>query len=105
MCKAVRFNQRCDVCLQQSNIAWSYDREHLYGDYTPYNFNVYPDKRGGNTSTEDVNDNQHLMVWLRPAAQPSFRKLWAVITVPLAAGAAPSPLCFMTPDGGCWFVQ
>ncbi|BDA48170.1 ALA-interacting subunit 5 [Coccomyxa sp. Obi] len=72
--------------LDQSNIAWSYDRNHLYGDYTPYNFNIYPDKRGGNTSTVDVNDNQHLMVWLRPAAQPDFRKLWAVITVPLAAG-------------------
>lgn len=76
------------MCLlaQQSNIAWQYDRDHLYGDFTPYNFNVFPDKRGGNTSDVEINDNQHLMVWLRPAAQPDFRKLWAIITVPLAAG-------------------
>ncbi|KAK9902257.1 hypothetical protein WJX75_009793 [Coccomyxa subellipsoidea] len=72
--------------LDQTNIAWQYDRNHLYGDYAPYNFNNIPDKRGGNTSDVDMNENQHLMVWLRPAAQPDFRKLWATITVPLAAG-------------------
>lgn len=75
-------------CLQQeSHIAWNYDQEHLYGDDNhPYNFNIYPEKRGGNTSEVDLDENQHLIVWLRPAAQPQFRKLYAVITVPLAAG-------------------
>jgi hypothetical protein len=34
----------------------------------------------------NVNQNQHLMVWLRPAAQPSFRKLWAIIGVAIPAG-------------------
>jgi hypothetical protein len=75
------------LALQESHIAWAYDQEHLYGDNNhPYNFNIYPDLRGGNTSEVDLDQNQHLMVWLRPAAQPDFRKLYAVITVPLAAG-------------------
>ena len=71
---------------QQSSIAWDYDVSHLYGNYSPYNYNVYPQYRGGNTSDVNVNQNQHLMVWLRPAAQPSFRKLWAVINVAIPAG-------------------
>ena len=72
---------------QESDLAWSYDRDHLYGDEMAVNYNIYPDKRGGNTTTVPVNQNEHLMVWLRPAAQPSFRKLWGTINQTIPAGA------------------
>jgi len=83
---------------QETGIAWKYDKEHLYGNYLPTNFNSDPGYRGGNTSTLPVNQNEHLMVWLKPAAKPSFRKLWAIIHEPIPAGAAapvparPAPL-------------
>ena len=72
---------------QESGIAWGYDKTHLYGSYLPTNFNSVPEYRGGNTSTVPVNTNEHLMVWMKPAAKPSFRKLWAIIHEPIAAGA------------------
>lgn len=74
-------------CEQESGIAWGYDKMHLYGSYKPTNFNSEPAFRGGNTSTVPVNTNEHLMVWMKPAAKPSFRKLWAIIHEPIAAGA------------------
>lgn len=40
----------------------------------------------GDAGQVNVNQNEHLMVWMRPAAQPSFRKLWAVIGVAIPAG-------------------
>ncbi len=72
---------------QESGIAWGYDKTHLFGAYMPTNFNSVPAYRGGNTSTVPVNQNEHLMVWMKPAAKPSFRKLWAIIHEPIAAGA------------------
>ena len=74
-------------CAQESGIAWGYDKTHLYGSYLPTNFNSVPEYRGGNTSTVPVNTNEHLMVWMKPAAKPSFRKLWAIIHEPIPAGA------------------
>ena len=73
---------------QETGIAWAYDKEHLYGNYLPTNFNSDPKYRGGNTSTLPINQNEHLMVWLKPAAKPSFRKLWAIIHEPIPAGPA-----------------
>ncbi len=72
--------------MQESGIAWSYDKNHLYGAVQPQNFNTEPARRGGNTSEVDINKNEHLMVWLRPGAKPTIRKLWGKITTPLAAG-------------------
>ncbi len=79
-------------CAQESGIAWGYDKTHLYGSYLPTNFNSVPAYRGGNTSTVPVNANEHLMVWMKPAAKPSFRKLWAIIHEPIAAGAPTAAL-------------
>lgn len=79
----------CDV-PQESGIAWSYDKNHLYGSTQPVNYNIYPELRGGNTSEVPVNQNEHLMVWLRPAAQPSFRKNWGRIDQQLPAGKTPT---------------
>ena len=72
--------------MQETGIAWSYDKNHLYGPVQPQNFNTEPDRRGGNTSTVDIDKNEHLMVWLRPGAKPTIRKLWGKINTPLAAG-------------------
>ena len=47
-----------------------------------------PQYRGGNTSVLNVSHNEHLMVWLRPAARPTFRKLWGVLHKPLKAGVS-----------------
>lgn len=77
--------------MQQGHIAWQYDVDHLYGPVQPVNYNTEQEAafRGGNTSEVVLNQNQHFIVWMRPAAQPTFRKLWAVIDVPLLAGAYP----------------
>lgn len=74
--------------VQQSDVAWKYDVDHLYGPVQPVNFNTeqLAASRGGNTSGTVLNKNEHFIVWMRPAAQPTFRKLWAVIDTPLPAG-------------------
>ena len=77
----------CRQTLQSSNIAWQYDAKHLYADAPPQNFNDDPATRGGNTSAVGIASNQHLMVWLRPAASPSFRKLYGVLGTALPAGS------------------
>eukprot|EP00884_Botryococcus_braunii_P008318 jgi/Botrbrau1/17488/Bobra.0054s0071.2 len=74
------------VVVDDSNIAWPYDANHLYGAVQPENYNVEAGLRGGNTSTMVLNKNQHWMVWMRPAAAPSFRKLWGVIHDDIPAG-------------------
>ncbi|KAK9822809.1 hypothetical protein WJX81_001548 [Elliptochloris bilobata] len=79
--------QSTPLNLSESGIAWGYDKTHLYGAYRPTNFNSDPAYRGGNMSTVPVNQNEHLMVWMKPAAKPSFRKLWAIIRDPIPAGS------------------
>lgn len=74
------------LLMQESNLAWSYDRNHLYAAVNPVNYNIFPDKRGGNTTDVPINQNEHLMVWLRPAAKPTLRKLWGRIDQTLQAG-------------------
>ena len=73
--------------VQETGIAWGYDKTHLYGKYLPTNYNTDPRFRGGNTSSGPINEDEHLMVWMKPAAKPSFRKLWAIIHTPILAGA------------------
>jgi len=71
---------------QESNLAWSFDRNHLYGNQLPTNFNDVPATRGGNTSTVPLNTDQHLMVWMRVSAHATVRKLYAVISTDIPAG-------------------
>ncbi len=71
---------------QESNLAWSFDQNHLYGDQLPTNFNDVPATRGGNTSTVPLNTDQHLMVWMRVGAHATVRKLYAVINTDIPAG-------------------
>lgn len=72
--------------IDDSAIAWPTDSSQLYGPILPTNFNDDPATRGGGAgasaldgSAVPLNEDQHLMVWLRPAAAPTFRKLWGVI--------------------------
>ena len=46
---------------QDSDIAWHYDRDHLYGHYMAENYNL-PAFRGGNTTTTYIDESQHFMV-------------------------------------------
>ena len=81
--------------MQDTDIAWSNDRNHLYGNYRPVNWNSIPSERGGtntsasavNSAVVPINQNQHFMVWMRPSATPAVRKLWGVIRQPLLKGA------------------
>ncbi len=67
-------------------MAWSFDQHHLYGHYLSTNFNDIPATRGGNTSTTYIDDDQHLMVWLRVGAHATVRKLYAIINTDIPAG-------------------
>lgn len=76
------------LTVDSSSIAWPSDARHLYGPVAPQNFNVDPASRGGGAAAGvPLNQDQHLMVWLRPAASPTVRKLWGVIDTPLPAGS------------------
>ena len=75
-----------DAGLQETDIAWHYDRDHLYGDQLAENYNNDPPFRGGGTTTGPLNENQHFMVWMRPTAAKTVRKLYGVIQRPIAAG-------------------
>ena len=72
--------------MQESNLAWSFDRNHLYANYLAENFNDVPAVRGGNTSTVPINTDQHLMVWMRVGAHATVRKLYATINTDIPAG-------------------
>jgi len=76
------------LAIDDSAIAWPTDSSQLYGAVLPANFNDDPATRGGGAgarggpdgaSPVPLNEDQHLMVWLRPAAAPTFRKLWGVV--------------------------
>jgi hypothetical protein len=75
------------LTVDDSSIAWPSDAKHLYGAVLPQNFNDDPASRGGGTATGPLNEDQHLMAWLRPAASPTVRKLWGVIDTALPAGS------------------
>ena len=76
--------------LQESNIAWSSDHTQLYGDYTPTNFNLaqYPQYRGGGTITGSVRNDEHFLVWMRPGAARTVRKLYGRMNSNIPAGKA-----------------
>ena len=74
------------MCLQTQDISWAYDREHLYGNYQAQNFNDEPQYRGGGAITQNVSQSENLLVWMKPAAYHTFRKLYGRIDQPLLAG-------------------
>lgn len=72
--------------VQDSNIAWKSDRNSLYGDYAPSFFNQVPRSRGGGAIQGNVSHDQHFLVWMRPGAARTVRKLYARINEDIPAG-------------------
>ena len=69
------FYKNVEVFINETNIAWDSDKR---GRYTK------PDNASLIQWT-DV-ENEHFMVWMRPAGLPDFRKLWGRITTRLDPG-------------------
>jgi hypothetical protein len=77
------------IAVDDSDIAWHYDKDHLYGHYLPSNYNQ-PPNRGGNTTTTFIDESQHFMVWMRPSVHSTVRKLYGVINQDIPAGSTVS---------------
>ncbi|XP_071690122.1 putative ALA-interacting subunit 2 isoform X3 [Rutidosis leptorrhynchoides] len=67
--------------IERKNIAWKSDRDHKFGeDVYPFNFQNSSFIGGGKLDTTiPLSDQEDLIVWMRTAAFPSFRKLYGRI--------------------------
>lgn len=81
------------LAIREKGIALPSDVRHRFGGQMGSFFNpVLNVTRGGDNLTTangepiPLNQDERLMVWMRTAALPHFRKLWGVIDTPLAAG-------------------
>jgi len=72
--------------VDESGIAWPSDRTKKFSHYTPQHLNDEPATRGGGAVTGYLDENEHLIVWMRTAALPTFRKLWGKLHMDLHAG-------------------
>lgn len=73
--------------VNRKNIAWKSDRDHKFGKHIyPFNFQN-GSLIGGKTLDPSIplSDQEHLIVWMRTAALPSFRKLYGRIEEDLDA--------------------
>lgn len=68
-----------NLSIDDSSIAWTSDADHLYGNVTAVNYNNVPQYRGGNTTRYPLNEDQHWMVWQRPAGHKLTNKLYGTI--------------------------
>jgi len=82
------------IPIRDDRIALPSDVRHRFGSQNGDFFNlVLNSSRGGNDLFNDntqektpLNKDERLMVWMRTAALPRFRKLWGVIDQDLSAG-------------------
>ncbi|XP_019417711.1 PREDICTED: putative ALA-interacting subunit 2 [Lupinus angustifolius] len=76
-----------ELKVNKKNIAWKSDRNHKFGkDVYPFNFQNGTLTGGGKLDpTIPLSDQEDLIVWMRTAALPSFRKLYGRIEVDLDA--------------------
>ncbi|GMN60672.1 hypothetical protein TIFTF001_029761 [Ficus carica] len=75
------------LAVNKKGISWKSDREHKFGkDVFPKNFQNGT-LRGGASLNENVSlsEQEDLIVWMRTAALPTFRKLYGKIEVDLEA--------------------
>ncbi|KAG8381499.1 hypothetical protein BUALT_Bualt06G0128200 [Buddleja alternifolia] len=73
--------------INKTNIAWKSDKEHKFSKHVyPQNFQTGPYIGGGKLNwTIPLSEQEDLLVWMRPAAVPSFRKLYGRIETDLEA--------------------
>lgn len=76
-----------ELKVNRKNIAWKSDREHKFGKHVyPFNFQNGTLIGGGNLDPNiPLSDHEDLIVWMRAAALPSFRKLYGRIEEDLHA--------------------
>lgn len=81
------------LAIREKGIALPSDVQHRFGSQMGSFFNpVLNASRGGDNLTTPngepipLDQDERLMVWMRTAALPRFRKLWGVIDTPLQAG-------------------
>ncbi|KAK6936768.1 CDC50/LEM3 family [Dillenia turbinata] len=80
-------NNNVSLTVNKTDISWKSDREHKFGkDVYPKNFQN-GSLIGGATlkSSIPLSGQEDLMVWMRTAAMPTFRKLYGRIEVDLQA--------------------
>ncbi|KAF8390855.1 hypothetical protein HHK36_023154 [Tetracentron sinense] len=76
-----------NLTVNKKGISWKSDREHKFGnDVYPKNFQNGT-LRGGAllNTTQPLSEQEDLIVWMRTAALPTFRKLYGKIEVDLEA--------------------
>ncbi|XP_073280350.1 putative ALA-interacting subunit 2 [Primulina huaijiensis] len=76
-----------ELKVNRKNIAWKSDREHKFGkEVYPFNFQNRSLIGGSNLDTNiPLSDQEDLIVWMRTAALPTFRKLYGKIEEDLDA--------------------
>ena len=68
------FLKDINIPIDETNIAWSADKKNKYKNYK-------------DMSKQWIDmENEHFIVWMRPAALPNFRKLWGRIKQDLEVG-------------------
>ncbi|XP_048228735.1 ALA-interacting subunit 3 isoform X2 [Ricinus communis] len=70
-----------ELQVNKKDISWKSDRDHKFGkDVFPKNFQM-GDLRGGATlnTSKPLSEQEDLIVWMRTAALPTFRKLYGKI--------------------------
>ncbi|CAI0440490.1 unnamed protein product [Linum tenue] len=74
--------------VNKKDISWKSDREHKFGDNVfPKNFQSGGLKGGGSLNeSKPLSEQEDLIVWMRTAALPTFRKLYGRIEVDLNRG-------------------
>lgn len=59
-----------DIEIDDKKLVWESDRNNFFGSYVPENLNTLAALRGGREISVAVNEDEHFMHWLRPAAHP-----------------------------------
>ena len=72
--------------MDETDISWKQDRDYKYAAIPAANFNTDPALRGGAAIPGYLNQDEHFIVWMRPATMPNFRKLWGRINQDLPRG-------------------
>ncbi|KAJ4703110.1 ALA-interacting subunit [Melia azedarach] len=80
--------ERTELVVNRKNIAWKSDRDHKFGKQVyPFNYQNGTLIGGGSLDPRvPLSDQEDLIVWMRTAALPSFRKLYGRIEEDLDAG-------------------